>query len=362
MSKARGVVFACGFGLAALALADCAKKADESAVYAADQCRRVALIDKDSGASVRGAEDFAYDSKNNTLYVSAYDRRAAEKAAKKNAAAIPEGGVYKLKVSDLLAAGEGPIAVRSLLPRSDVAGGLRPHGVAYDSNTGEVIFVNRGYRHADGTWKMTARLERVGANGESYIGKPVAVSCAANDVLAEENRVLATDDHDACGWRAGLEDIFARKRGGVSAVGDGAVFTGAGYANGIVKTLGGDILVATTREKALLVLSEKHDALTRERKIALPGGPDNLTLGVDGNVIVAVHPSLMRIGLQRRLGMGRAPSRVVKVDPDRGDVRLLFDDPSGRLFAGATVAAETPKALVLGSVVDDGLLVCERSG
>lgn len=350
------------FAAAALVIAGCAKKVDEQSVYAPGQCKRVALRDAESGALVSGAEDLAYDARNDRVFISAYDRRAAEKAAKKKALSIPEGGVYEISIAALLAAGDGALEVRSLLRRGDVSGGLRPHGAAYDASAGELVFINRSYRRINGKWEMTPRLQRVGGDGEPYVGEPALTSCAANDVLVIEDHVLLTDDHGVCDWRAGLEDMFALKRGGVSELDRGRLVDGVAYANGIVETLGGDIFVAATRANALMALKQENGAIAREGKIDLPGGPDNLTLGVDGNVIAAVHPSLMRIGLQRKLGLGRAPSRIVKVDPDRGDWRLLFDDPSGKLFSAATVAVETQDALIMGSVVDAGLLVCRRSG
>ena len=91
----------------------------------------------------------------------------------------------------------------------------------------------------------------------------------------------------------------------------------------------------------------------------VPGGPDNLTVSSDGGIVAAVHPSLMAIGLNRRLGVGKAASRIVKIDPETGAVEILFNDPHGELFSAATVAAEWNGGLILGSVTDEGLLFCK---
>ena len=146
------------------------------------------------------------------------------------------------------------------------------------------------------------------------------------------------------------------RRSGLSDEKGAALFDGASYANGLARLDDGSIAMAATRERALLVL-EGPGELKEGRRIALPGGPDNLTMSGD-KIVAAVHPSTMRLAAALKLGIGKAPSRVVKVDPANGFVDLLFDDPSGKTFAGATVAVERDGALILGSATDEGLLVC----
>ncbi|MEL7489046.1 MAG: hypothetical protein AAGJ87_17765 [Pseudomonadota bacterium] len=164
----------------------------------------------------------------------------------------------------------------------------------------------------------------------------------------------------ALGTGAAAEDIFALKRSGVARDGE-AVFDAARFANGLARTRRGDLVLAATRDKALVVLMQTTDGFGEARKIALPGGPDNLTEAADGGVIAAVHPSLLRMGLHRKAGIGGAPSRVVKADVGNGDVSLLFDDRKGALFNGATVAVETNDTLIVGSATDDGVLVCRNN-
>lgn len=347
-------------GISLLALAACGGERLGAPKYAADQCRRVALIDTVSGQAIIGAEDFALDRDGDRLFISAYDRRAVEKAARKNADSLPQGGVYVLPLTRLFESETQVANADPLVSPNDLAGGLRPHGLAYDEANRELIFINRTYRR-NGKWKMTPRLQRIGANGEVFVGEATDAPCAANDVLATGDRTFASFDHGACGWRAGLENAFRLKRSGL-ATGEGErLFEGAAFANGLVVTLGGEIIMAATRENALLLLKENDDHAVETGRIALPGGPDNLTLSHDGGVVAAVHPSLRRLAFNRRLGIGRAPSRIVKADPDTGRVELLFDDAAGDLFSAATVGVETAKGLVAGSVTDDGVLVCKEA-
>ena len=91
----------------------------------------------------------------------------------------------------------------------------------------------------------------------------------------------------------------------------------------------------------------------------VPGGPDNLNWDGLGGLIVALHPSLFRVGAYLYGYNDTAPSRIVRVDLDR-NLEVLFDDPAGALFSGASVAVLSGGVLVAGSVRDAGLLVCRK--
>ncbi len=351
-------------GLAA-ALAACSRGPEFDVRFAPETCRRVALVDGAAGASVRGAEDLAVDAGTRRLFISAYDRRAVERAARRGARAVPEGGIYQVSLATLLGAGAlgagaGALTVSPAAAADEIPGGLRPHGLSFDALADEIVFINRAYQKIDGKWRMTPRIERVGARGEAFIGRSEAARCGANDVHALAGQTLASFDHAACGWRAGLEDVFALRRSGV-VDGDYVLFDRARFANGLARTPAGDIVLAATRERAVYVMDETAEGLRPRRRIEVPGGPDNLTVAADGSVVAAVHPSLVRMGAHRKLGLGRAPSRIVRADPDTGRVEVLFDDPKGKLFSAATVGVLWNGALIAGSVLDEGLLVCKRS-
>ena len=92
--------------------------------------------------------------------------------------------------------------------------------------------------------------------------------------------------------------------------------------------------------------------------VTLPGGPDNLTFDPFGNLIVALHPSLMRVAAYRHGYRDNAPSRIVRVGQDR-QFEVLFDDPLGELFSGASVAVYSDGMLLAGSIRDQGVLLCQ---
>ncbi|MCK5748030.1 MAG: hypothetical protein KAH44_17560, partial [Oricola sp.] len=135
------------FVLLALAagLAACARAEVGPAVYAGDDCRRVALIDAATGETLRGAEDLAFDAEGGRLFVSAYDRRAVEKAAGRRREALPQGGLYAVSLEALFDPQTEQLTVSSLADPADIAGGLRPHGISYDAANHELVFINRTY-------------------------------------------------------------------------------------------------------------------------------------------------------------------------------------------------------------------------
>lgn len=349
-----------GAAIAALALTSCSQKADGDPLYAGAECRRLTVIDEATGKVVVGAEDLAYDRTGRRVLISAYDRRAVEREAQSRSGDIEQGGIYAAPL-DALKGEETSLTLASAVLRETVAGGLRPHGVSYDETRGEIMFVNRSYQKIDRKWRMTPRIERAGADGAVLVGDGGDPHCSANDVVMLGEKTFVSFDHAACGWRGGLEDVFASRASGLGFADGVNVFEGARHANGVVATADNRLALAATRDKAVLILNEKGEGFTVDRIINLPGAPDNLTLSEDGKIVAALHPSLPAIGAQRRLGIGRSGSRVVSIDPDSGETQLLFDDPRGRVFSAASAAIEEKGILVIGSVLDRGIVVCKRS-
>ncbi|WP_428409534.1 hypothetical protein [Hyphococcus sp.] len=348
----------------ALLLGACAAGEDAGEVYGAPlydlaDCRRVALVDAESGERVRGAEDLALDAGQGRLFLSAYDRRAVEKSARKKRDMIPHGGVYAISLDTLFDPETEEVTVSSLAAPKDFAGGLRPHGLSYDEENHELVFINRTYVRDGRRWRMEPHLQRIGANGEMFVGAPAPAHCAANDVSAGTNSVVTSFDHASCGFGAGLENIFRLKRSGIADE-NGPLFTKAAFANGVARLDNGGIAMAATRESAILLLEPAEDGFSERARILLPGRPDNLTVSADGTIVAALHPSLSKLASARKLGFGRAPSRIVKALPESGAIEILFDDPEGDVFSAATAAVETEQGLVAGSVVDEGLLVCRK--
>lgn len=338
--------------LGVLFLSACGAKVG-TPVYAPDRCSRVALIDTETGEAIVGAEDIAIDAERGRLIVSAYDRRKAERDAQRHAATVTEGGLYSV---DLAALESGTEArAKPLVERFAVEGGLRPHGVSLDPATGEIAFINRSYVRRGRGWQMHPTYFVVSSTGE--ILDFGAAHCAANDILLGA-RIYASFDHASCNG-AWLENLTGGAGTGIVDLDGKPVFVDVRFANGLARRDAHDFALAGTREKSVLLLQENKGGLAMTARVKTPGGPDNLSYATDGTLIAAVHPDLMKLGLARRLGIGKSPSRVVSIDPKTEKVRILFDDPAARLYSAATVAVSWRGSLILGSVLDNGLLVCK---
>lgn len=338
-------------GLAALPPA-CAPQSGPTD-YSLAECRRVEIVAA-SGDSIFGVEDLAFDGAR--LILSAYDRSAVERAAANSLRPPPEGGVYAVPIAAFDGGEDAPIIAQALIGAGAIEGGVRPHGIALGEG-GAIAFINRAYVRDQTRWRMAP--QRIEASAAGAIEKVSSVHCAANDLTAGDP-ALVSIDHRACGIRAALEDLTGARGGGIVGATGERLFSGARFANGVASLPAEAFALGATRENAVIILERSGGELRPSRRIRTPGGPDNLSVAEDGDIIAAVHPSLIRFAFARKLGWGRAPSRIIRIQPDAGAVETLVDDRQGRLFSGATAAVEIPGGLVAGSAIDSGLLYCAR--
>ncbi|MCS6986044.1 MAG: hypothetical protein NZM40_01125 [Sphingomonadaceae bacterium] len=333
--------------MAGLLLVACSEPPSGPPRFALSQCRVHDVIDGAAGRPLVGIEDLDRTPKGE-LVLSAYDRPAVEQALARGVPP-PEGGLHRVELAALLA---GTTRSEPLLPAGSVTGGLRPHGIAVRGS--RLAVVNR---RVDGQGRldpvvMEVDLPATGPPAVRAIHKAGGF-CALNDVAFDGDLVLATIDRASCDG-PGLADLFPGAATGrlveLSREAIRTVAQGFRYANGVVVLPDGRVAVAETLGRRL--------RLSDGQVIELPGAPDNLSLAPDGRIVVAVQPSLLRFALWRRGWTQRAGSRVLAVDPVSGAIETLFDDPTGRTFAGATAALWTNEGLVAGSVLAGGLLVC----
>ena len=315
--------------------------------FALEDCRRVALTDTGSGRPIVGVEDMALLPDRDTLILSAMDRLARARRP----ASAPEGGLFEVSLKRLAA---GEIWAAPIVWPGAMAGGLFPHGVAVSSDGERLAFINRGINRAgDGTVSIVGGTLRRGAFS-LRAARSDPLFCRANDLEFFGDGAMelhVTLDRGDCGlsW-ADLKP--GSTTGRVVSVNLGGLappkveVTGLSFANGIA-----GLYVAETRESRL------HHRL--DRPVELPGGPDNLTWDGVGGLIAALHPSLFRIAAYLHGYRDTAPTRVVRVNLDR-KVEVLFDDPAGEVFSGASVAVLSDGVLVAGSMRDAGLLVCRK--
>lgn len=364
-------------------------------------CKRVALVDAESGAAIQGAEDLALDREAGQLFISAYDRWAVEDAARANARTLPQGGLYAVSLTQLAESGDG-LRLRNLT--AAVKGPMQPHGLGFHHG-GErrrLFAVNHAFAKVEGEWRKQARVDVFAVEGAALepVGQIAGEAlCNANDVTPiSGERALVTLDRDACaGFDRLVETVAGLRRAKVVLVeldgetegsdgagergdgegGRGAVETlldGIGFANGIALAPDGRTLaVAATREQAVrfydlpLLLDGKEGLIG---KVSLSGGPDNVSWGRDGRLLAAVHPSLIRSGMARHrwFGRKRAGSRIVAIEFQDSETATLVDDPDGERLNMATsvveaqTETETGPMLIASGVLDSALLVCRPPG
>ncbi len=330
-------------GAAALALSACGAEPDTLAPeHPLDACERRLVVDPRLGRAISGAEDLALSTDGATLYVSAYDRLALEAAAKTGGDA-PEGGVFAVALDALLA---GDVIGQPVLPLDALPGGLRPHGVDVDGE--RLLAVVRPI--GDGA-VMGGLVEMSLSGGQARrIDGPW---CAANDVAFTPEGAAVTLDRETCPGRGLLETVFGLPTGRVLGLDAEEIASGLAFANGVAALPGGRLAVAETRARRVRLLPGGE-------AFALPGAPDNLTVDAQGGLVIAVQPDLIAFARYRYGRAEAAPSRIVALDPDGGAVSMLFDDPDGAVFSGATVGVAAGGALIVGSVRERGLLVCRR--
>ncbi len=350
---------------------------DPSPMLATD-CRSLRLIDAGSGERVVGAEDIVIDQTTGIAYVSAHDRRTLFDLGEAVAPAI-QSGIYALPLQP------GRLPPDSVMVTDlahDFAAGqpFFPHGIDVhrEGDTVRLFAVNRRYGVMDTPQQRTSvEVFDVGSDGLAHLATIAhPLLCRGNDVAAlGGDRFLVSNDRRACTRRGELvETVLGLDRAFVVygvLRGDGSaalrtVAEGIAFANGLAVEPGGPsrVYVAATRGRAVLVY-RLADLLTRgtadpTARIDLEAGPDNLHPGPSGRLLTAVHPSLMRLWLylNRHLGVGHAPSRVIEIDVSDGSTRLVWADPSGTMLSAATVAAWHAGVLLVGSVMDEGLVAC----
>ncbi|KAA0680902.1 hypothetical protein DS837_23015 [Azospirillum brasilense] len=283
----------------------------------------------------------ALDAARNQAVLSAYDRRAGTM-----------GGLYLLNLRSLDAPAVAAIPL---------ATGLRPAGIDLRVEPDGARSLLAISRQEDGS----ATVERYRLDGATLTHQDTTAGpllCRANDVaFLNGERFLFTSSHGGCGWGAVIQDnVLGGRHGFVGLVENDharVLVDGIGFANGLLPDPSHDRLtVAATREEALLVYP-LSDPQAPPRRIAVPGGPDNLTMAPDGRLLVALHPSPVRLALHRYgwPGGAAAPTRVAAVGPAGTEILL---DEDGRRFSAATVALSWNGRLIVGSVTAPGLLVC----
>jgi len=341
-----------------------------------DACRHVAVEDR-SGTPLVGIEDIAVDHGRALAYLSAYDRRAVEAELATAQGPRTVGGLYVL---DLAAPLAESVVVTPLLEAGATASVMRPHGIALDGTGGRLAAIDRRYAREEDDWRLDPVLVELVLAPD---GRSVAAAtsrpfpdwlCAPNDLAFAGDDLLVTSDHGRCRGAGRIaEDVLGltgavvarlTPEGWQTAVRDVPFANGVAYSGEAAPAF--RLAVAASRAGGLFFFGDDARAQAAGRANAfvdLGGAPDNITLGSDGALYVAAHPSLPAFALYRAEwpGFARAPSAAYRITLEQGAPRAerIFHDPAGRIVSAATVAARFGAALLIGAVFDAGLAVCD---
>jgi hypothetical protein len=143
------------------------------------------------------------------------------------------------------------------------------------------------------------------------------------------------------------------------------VVNGLAGGRGLALTADGShVIAAAVTGRSLVSLSREPFTgnLTQAGQLALPAGPDRLTM--DGNTLwVAGHADLLSWRHFGRDPPARAASQIFRVRLEAGvpkSAEQVYGNDGGQI-AGAAVGAATGKRLLIGSPLDGKLLDCEMT-
>jgi arylesterase/paraoxonase len=301
-----------------------------------------------------GTEDVTIDPDTDLAFVSASDRRAL-------AAGKPvRGGIFTVD----LASGH---AVRAVSP--EVPADFQPHGISLwsDPRGDKRLFVVN-HPAAGG---HTVEIFEVGLRGMLRHLETIAFAAmyTPNDVVAVGPRQFyASNDR---GYTSGvmetLEAYLALPLSNVVYF-DGregrVVQKGLAYANGInVSPDGSTVYVAEVlgRRVGFYARNASTGDLERTRLVRIDTGPDNIEIARDGGIWIGGHPRIFDFLKHAEDEAAIAPSHVLRIDPETGDVQDVFIDTAGTINA-SSVGAVWDRTLVVGAVFDGHVLVCPVPG
>lgn len=325
------------------------------------ECRRI--------AGVPGAEDITLHPDRDLALVSSFDRRAAMDGN------VRPGGIHAWALDDSMAA---PV---NLTP--DAGTDFRPHGISLFvgadghstlfvvNHPGESLFGEQP-KHAPAPAHTIEifDLEGLRLTHRETLAHDSMIS--PNDIVGvDHRRFYFTNDHGSePGWKRTLEDYL--RLGWANVVHfDGNEFHevagGLSYANGInLSPDGTRLYVAEVTHGRIREYSrdEQDGSLSEVRHFDVGFGVDNIEVDPDtGDLLLGGHVKLLTFTRHARDAEVLAPSQATRVRLENTpEVKTLFLD-DGELISGASVATARDDVLLLGSVFEPHMVVCEnRSG
>ena len=300
-----------------------------------------------------GAEDITIDAQG-MAFLSATDRRAVI-AGKKT-----RGRIAQLDLTQ-----SSPV-LRDITP--DSPSDFRPHGISLftaDDGRRFLFVINHlsNGKHSIERFRITknGKLQHNGHFQSPAISSP-------NDIAAiGEKQFYITNDlgskPDSL-WR--LPELLLALPWGSLAYFDGQkaaiIQDGLRFPNGINVSADGKRVYLAELLGRQVIIFERDPAtnqLTQRSTIAVPSSIDNIEIDGFGDLWIAAHPKFFAFGNHINDPKVKAPSQVFRVSPTNGEVEEIYYNDGEALSASAT-AAPYKKRIMIGPVLDDHALLCDR--
>ncbi len=302
---------------------------------------------------VVGAEDLTVDHARGLAWISADDRRATMAGA-------PARG--QLLTMDLTATEPRLVELTPAEPAD-----FHPHGLSLwtgPDGRQRLFVINHpvGGGHVVEIFDLTEAGGLVHAESVTHpaMSRP-------NDLVAAGPRqfYLGNDHRHDSGLLHHIETLLALPWSGVIFFdGEGAweVASGLAYTNGMQLSPDGRTLwVVETTGKALHRYLRDPDSggLTPDGSWDLGSGLDNVEWDEQGRLLITAHPRLLDFSAHASDARERSPTQVIRVEPgEPGGFETIYMEP-GELLSGGSVAAVYRGRMLMGSVFEPWLLLCD---
>lgn len=299
-------------------------------------------------AMTGSGEDIQVDRARGLAYVSLFDRKALAKGDP-----VAPGDILRLDL-----ARTPPEAVSALADGPQ----LRPHGISlFIDQAGQrhLFVINHPEDRTTGKEKIERyREESPGLfrHQETFMSPLIT---RANDMVAVgERQFYVVQDVDRKGGEK-LTALVYFNGSDYSVVADDIQSGGGINISPDYRTL----YIAETGGKRIRVadLDPSSGRLTAARYIDLGTSPDNIDVAEDGSLFVAAHANVAALVMHFIMG-NKAPSQVLRIDvsAEKPEIKEIYLN-AGDQISASSVGATSGSKLLIGSITDRKILMCEMA-
>lgn len=314
---------------------------------------------------VMGAEDIAIDHQAGVAYVSASNRRPPSSGILSSRS---QDGIYRLKLTNDL----DKNAKLEYLPLEGLKD-FHPHGIDLRrlADGSLVLFVVNHNKLGDSVEILKVEddhLVRLESVRHALIISPNDVaSVGPKNFYVTNDRARKHPDNPTTAEQ--ILEYFLPQSPTTVVYWDGQTAMRAAsdiaLANGIAANAdGSEIYVAESLGKSLLVYTRDETGVLRlKQKIYLGSSLDNISVGPDGVLLIAGHPSLFPVLLnQNKLG-SHTPSQVIAVSPHvsaPNNVSELYMNKGEEISLVTVAAPYGTNMFAMGTAYSDGVTICRK--